>query len=128
MKNKLIIAVLLLCFSIGLCIFEAITVDKITNEATEMLTAIKSTSSSGQSSKELTELCKELSEFWEEKRWILEMLIEHEEVEEVYTAVRVLLTTAETAHPGAFTALATEVDARIVNIKDRGATTLSNIW
>ena len=118
MKNKLIIAVLLLCFSIGLCIFEAITVDKITNEATEMLTAIKSTSSSGQSSKELTELCKELSEFWEEKRWILEMLVEHKTIDEVESCTATMLELSETGAADGVRCKSAKLTKSIINIKE----------
>ena len=89
MKSKLIIAILLLCFSIGLCIFESITINKITNEATEVLAAIKEKDVINDNEK-LIQLTGELYEFFEDKAWVLEAFIHHEETQELIEAAGAL--------------------------------------
>lgn len=126
MKNKLIIAGLLVAIVLGLCIYEMIALDKVAAQANEILTSMRD-KKNNKSKQQLSEMSDNLFELWENNMCMMAIFVQHEEIEEIEECLAIMKNAVYQGDSPRFQTEATRAEILIQGLRDSEFPHIENI-
>ncbi len=125
MKNRLIVAGLLVLFSLGVCILEVFTINKVTKESEEILDSMLD---KNKNKKQLTDLSSHLYEFWNSNMPIMAIFIQHKEIEEIEECLAIIKNSVPQGDNDTFHIETTRAKILLKNLKDTEYPYVENVF